>query len=480
MPPLMQIDSVSVVAYEDTNVRTAIEFTETDLIKFYKGAAKDMVRLANVHAPIEPADAANKQYVDAMVRGPAFKAGVRVASTDPIPANTTLNAAYAPGVTVDGVVLAEGDRILLANQTDPLTNGVWVVGAAGLTRPEDFAVGSLAAGSYVFVNEGTVNGDRAFVCTTNHTDAAGALTDVVGTNPLTFALFNSTVPLNGHGLTQMPDGSIGINVDNQTLTINPDGTLAIKDGSITASQLAPGAISGESLAPDSITNAALVNDSITVETTNGLIGGKVTALGETVTLEADPTVVAFQGLSNTFTQTNTFTKVVAVTDTTASTSQDTGALTVDGGVGINGDVYCNSSYNMSDERLKNNIVPIAGALDVIESIRGCTFEWNANVTQTELIGKKSVGFIAQELVAALTPSQADVVVANVGSTDQFMAVDYPKMAPFIVEALKTVSGTVKDLKRRCDEMEIELIELRSSKRRCAVAELNPEPSVVSP
>jgi hypothetical protein len=472
MPPLMQIDSVSVVAYDDTNVRTAIEFTEQDLIKFYKGAAKDMVRLANVHAPIEPADAANKQYVDAMVRGPAFKAGVRVAVVEPL--DTVL-----PGTTVDGVVILEGDRILMTNQTDPVTNGIWVVGATALTRPEDFTNGSLAAGSYIFVNEGTVNKDRAYVCTTNHTDATGTLTDVVGTHPLAFALFNSSVPLNGHGLTQMPDGSIGVNVDNQTLTIKPDGTLAIKDGSITASQLAPGAISGQSLAPDSITNAALLNDSITIETTSGLTGGHVTALGETVTLAADPAVVAFQGLSNTFTATNTFTKVVAITDTTASTSQDTGALTVDGGVGINGDVYCNSSYNMSDERLKDNIMPITGALDVIESIRGCTFEWNDSVKQTDLIGQKSVGFIAQEIVAALTPSQAGMVVANVGSTDEFMAVDYPKMAPFIVEALKTVSSTVKDLKRRCEEMETEIIHLRSSKRRVVTKE-TPEPTIVSP
>jgi hypothetical protein len=77
-------------------------------------------------------------------------------------AASTANLALATtdaGQTVDGVVLAAGDRLLLKNQTDPLENGVYVVGAdtVALTRASDWPVGEDVVGYAVRVYEGTAN-----------------------------------------------------------------------------------------------------------------------------------------------------------------------------------------------------------------------------------------------------------------------------------------------------------------------------------
>jgi len=95
-------------------------------------------------------------------RGVSWKQPVRVAST----ANGTLATAFANGQTVDGVVLATNDRILLKDQTTGSANGIYLVAASGApTRAFDMdqdTASSVPAeevmGSVVYVIAGTTNG----------------------------------------------------------------------------------------------------------------------------------------------------------------------------------------------------------------------------------------------------------------------------------------------------------------------------------
>ena len=73
---------------------------------------------------------------------------VRAASTT----NLALTGVPAPQ---DGVTLVAGNRIALINQTDPTQGGVWVISAGAWSRPADFAVGTNASGTMLFVQEGT-------------------------------------------------------------------------------------------------------------------------------------------------------------------------------------------------------------------------------------------------------------------------------------------------------------------------------------
>jgi hypothetical protein len=129
----------------------------------------------------DPASAnqlARKSYVDGLVNGLTWKDSVVAATT----ASLTLATDVANGETIDAVVLATGDRILVKDQGD-VENGIYIVTADAPTRAADLPAAAEAAGVAVFVEEGSANIDRGFLCTNNE----GA--DVVGTDTLAFTQF---------------------------------------------------------------------------------------------------------------------------------------------------------------------------------------------------------------------------------------------------------------------------------------------------
>lgn len=147
------------------------------------GGALDMGSnlINNVTSPSAGTDAANRNFVEGLTNGVTWKNSVRVATA----AAGTLATSFENGDTVDGVVLATSDRILIKDQSTASENGIYIVAASGApSRAADLAAASSAAGIVVVAEEGTANADRAFICTSN----SGS--DVVGTNNLTFEYFN--------------------------------------------------------------------------------------------------------------------------------------------------------------------------------------------------------------------------------------------------------------------------------------------------
>lgn len=94
----------------------------------------------------------------------AWKDPVRVVSV----ANITLTA---PGTAIDGVTLANGDRVLLTAQTTASQNGIYVFNgsASTMTRSGDANTTALmVSGLSVTVTEGTANADTVWMLTTNN------------------------------------------------------------------------------------------------------------------------------------------------------------------------------------------------------------------------------------------------------------------------------------------------------------------------
>ena len=110
--------------------------------------------------PTSSTHLANKAYVDAIAQGVTPHAPVIVVSTNNITASGL-------ALTIDGVLMStEGERVLIAGQTDKTQNGIFVVSASTWQRAED-ANGDpdneVSLGDFVFVISGTTNGSTGWV-----------------------------------------------------------------------------------------------------------------------------------------------------------------------------------------------------------------------------------------------------------------------------------------------------------------------------
>lgn len=135
----------------------------------------------NAGDPVSGDHAARKAYVDAADSDiydyvDAVAAGVRSVKSACRAVETVSNvdiSSPAPffGWDIDGVVLVDGDRILLTAQTDPSENGIWIFTGVGLTplaRPDDFNSTTVdPEGSVVAITEGTSYEDTLWLLTTN-------------------------------------------------------------------------------------------------------------------------------------------------------------------------------------------------------------------------------------------------------------------------------------------------------------------------
>lgn len=140
-------------------------------------------------APNHAQSAVNRAYVDSVASGLDAKQSVRVA--------TTGNITLAGTQTIDGVGVMNGQRVLVKNQTTGSQNGIYVVAAGAWSRAADLdEPAELTGGVFVFVEEGTVNGDTGWVVTSNNPIT-------LGTDPVVWTQFSASATISaGYGLEQ--------------------------------------------------------------------------------------------------------------------------------------------------------------------------------------------------------------------------------------------------------------------------------------
>jgi len=112
---------------------------------------------------------------------------------------------------------------------------------------------------------------------------------------------------------------------------------------------------------------------------------------------------------------------------------NTGAK-VTGELQVTGDI---TAFFTSDERLKDNINLIDNPLEKVISISGNTFDWNDKSNKEG----SDTGLIAQEVESLGLPGL--VTTRDNG----YLAVDYHKVVPLLVEAIKELSDKVEKLEQ---------------------------------
>ena len=179
-------------------------------------------KITSLATPTATTDAATKGYVDSVSQGLDVKDSVKVATT----ANITLSGTQ----TIDGVAVSADERVLVKDQSTASQNGLYLCKASAWARTSDLAAGANAAGMFTFVEQGTVNADNGFSCTSNSGSA------VVGTNDLTFAQFS------GAGSVAAGDG-LDKTGNTLSLDLKANGGLVIESTEV-AVDLAASSITG--------------------------------------------------------------------------------------------------------------------------------------------------------------------------------------------------------------------------------------------
>ena len=182
----------------------------------------------------------SKEYVDAIKQALDVKASVRLATTANLSANynnsggTLTNSGSNAALSLDGVTVVAGNRILVKDQTAGAENGIYVVTTVGdgstawvLTRADDAnASAEMTGGVFTFVEEGTVGADNGYVFTHN-----GAPT--LGSTALTVSQFSGAGQIVAGDALSKSGNTLNVNDDNITVEVNSDA-LRIKGISATA------------------------------------------------------------------------------------------------------------------------------------------------------------------------------------------------------------------------------------------------------
>lgn len=169
-------------------------------------------RITGLGAAQDPSDAATWAQVQNIVAGLTMHNSVR--------AKTIGNVSLTGAATVDGVVLATGDRVLVGSQTTGTQNGIYVVNTSGAwTLAPDAKIGTIKAGAMVIVEEGSINADSLWVLVND-----GAITGATVQNWSKFQAGQSLSPGDGvkitNGVISLVIGA-GLILDGASLRFDP-------------------------------------------------------------------------------------------------------------------------------------------------------------------------------------------------------------------------------------------------------------------
>ena len=239
----------------------------------------------------------------------------------PVRAATTSNVnIFAAPAVVDGVTLVQSDRVLVRQQDDPTTNGIYFVTVAGTGTSNSIWIRTLdansstsLAGAILNASDGITYGGRYFFTTFKKGQN-------LGVDPIFFyqfvadtlaqAITSKTIDASPIGENQPDYGrfqNLVVNTTSATVQLSPVGT----------------------------------NSSLTIWPDFGYMDN--VSIGLNFPVAATFTNVTV--LNQTQFSTSTFTGPVTVADLTSATSTNTGALTVAGGLGVGGDVFANHYYS---------------------------------------------------------------------------------------------------------------------------------------
>ena len=325
-------------------------------------------------------------------------------------------------------------------------------------------VGTLTGASPLVFEGNTANSFETTIAVTDATaDRTITLPDLTGTVSLitaTETLTNKTLTTpviveatSGSTITLNATTDIVLDADGGDVFFKDDGTtfgsatnnsgnLIVKSGTTTALTF-----SGANVAGAGTLSATTITASTGLETKNGATGAgfvkffedsdngsnAVTLLGPASTGDIDITLPTQAG-------------TVVVSNTTDgndvqldSLGLNTAASGTAGELRATNDI---TAFYSSDVSLKENIVEIPSALDMVDKIRGVFFDWKDDYIESKggedgyFMRKHDVGLIAQEVEAVLP----EIVGTR---KDGIKAIKYDRLTALLLQAIKELQAKIK-------------------------------------
>jgi hypothetical protein len=241
-------------------------------------------------SPTVDANAATKGYVDALVTGLSWKNSVVAASTGDI------DLATGGLLTVDGVTVVDGNRVLVKDQTTASQNGIYVAHTSAWTRAADADAAVELSNAALFVQSGTLYADTAWTQI--------ATVTAVGTSPVNFSQFSggsvispgtglsqagNVLNINlGAGIKELASDNVGVDLYNVTtgaLILTTNGSARdISDGGSAGNNAQLHLLTHTAQLEQDANGLYIVGSAITAQELaasvagNGLTGGAGTAL----------------------------------------------------------------------------------------------------------------------------------------------------------------------------------------------------------
>jgi hypothetical protein len=248
----------------------------------------------------------------------------------------------------------------------------------------------------------------------------------------------------GRGIVSGSSQVVGSSITTNTITIGSTstalgGTATTIAGLTSVSSTGfTGALTGNASTATTLATARAINGvnfdgsaAITVTAAAGTLSGATLASGVTA---------------------SSLTSVGTLGTLTVSGATATGALTVTGAITATGDI---TAY-YSDGRLKENLEVIPNALEKVSKLTGYTY--NTNALGKQLLNNENdndikVGVIAQDLQEVLpqavkfAPFDRDAE-GNSKSGENYLTVQYEKIVPLLIEAIKEQQIQIEELKAK--------------------------------
>ena len=214
--------------------------------------------------------------------------------------------------------------------------------------------------------------------------------------------------------TQLSGISSGIvSGSSQILPLLPTGVVSGSSQITISSTTGYGTVINQNL----LTTSDVTHNSITgtIRATNGVVSGSIQVLGGTAIHSGSSGDYQFNSIG-----------------------VGTAASTVAGEIRATNDI---TAFYSSDIRLKENIQPIQNALEKVESISGNTYDWKEGYDEIHSHKGNDIGVIAQEIEEILPQ-----IVTN--RDNGYKAVQYEKIVPLLIEAIKELSAKIKQLENK--------------------------------